>query len=367
MSEPAAGAALRRLALRERHRALGARMVPFAGWEMPLQYEGIVAEHEAVRTSVGIFDVSHMGRVRVEGREAAAGLRSVTTYDVTRIEPGHTHYSLHCTEDGGIADDVVVFRLAPERWLVVHNAANAADGFERLRLAVGAAAGDAAGETVMLAVQGPQAPDALHEVLGARFDALRPRGCMELDWRGGRLVLSRTGYTGEDGGELIADVERGVALWDAFVAAGVRPCGLGARDTLRLEAALPLHGSDISPETTPFEAGLGWAVTLEDGRDFIGREALARLTEQPPEVRLTCLRLLQRGVPRAGAPVLDAAGEEQFATLTSGSYSPTLRAGIAMAYLPVERAAPGTRLAIEMHARPAAAEVVRRPFYRRAR
>jgi aminomethyltransferase len=356
--------ALRLLPLRVRHLGAGARMMPFAGWEMPLQYEGIVAEHQAVRSDAGIFDVSHMGRVRLEGSGAGERLRSATTFDVTRIDPGRTHYSLYCTEDGGIADDIVVFRLDADRWLVVHNAANAEEDAERLREAAGEAAEDVGTDTVMLAVQGPRAPEVIRSVLGPTLDGLEARACTEVEWQGARLVLSRTGYTGEDGGEMIAPAELGGDLWDAFVEAGAKPCGLGARDTLRLEAALALHGHDISPETTPYEAGLTWAVTVEDGRDFIGREALERLAGEEPGVRLAWIRLLERGVPREGYTVVDQGGEP-VATLTSGAFSPTLRAGIGMAYLPVEVALPGTRLSVEVRDRLLPAEVVPRPFYRR--
>ena len=355
---------LKPLPLRERHLAAGARMAPFAGWEMPLQYSGIVAEHRAVRNAAGIFDVSHMGRVWVRGPDAARQIRSATTYDVTRIEPGRTHYSLYCNERGGIEDDIIVFRVGADRWLVVHNAANAAFGADRLRDATGGQAEDVGQQTVMLAVQGPAAEEAVTKVIGPEFAALEPRACIEVEWRGAALVLSRTGYTGEDGAEVVADVEQGAMLWDAFVEAGVVPAGLGARDTLRLEAALPLHGHDMTPDTTPFEAGLRWAVTLDDGADFIGREALQEMAEQKLPRRRAHLRLLERGVPREGYRVLDDDGEPD-GTLTSGAFSPTLRAGIAMAYLPTRLAAVGTRLAVEIRERAVAAEVVRRPFYRR--
>ena len=355
----------RELVLRDHHRQAGARFASFAGWEMPLQYAGIIAEHEAVRTRAGVFDVSHMGRVSVHGAEAARQIRSVTTYDVQRIEPGGAHYSLHCTEDGGIADDVFVYRPAGERWLVVHNAANAAAGLERLR-ASGASVEDATRSTVMLAVQGPEAPAALREVLGAEFDALEPRRCAQFPWRGGTALVARTGYTGEDGAECIVDAADGAALWQSLLAAGVAPAGLGARDTLRLEAALPLHGNDIDASTNPYEARLGWTVTLSDGAPFTGREALPRLRAEPPSRRLCALRLLERGVPRHGYRVLDpAAGGDEAGVLTSGAFSPTLRTGIGMAYLPVALTEPGTSLAVEIRGRAIPAEVVTRPFYKR--
>ncbi|MEX2228906.1 MAG: glycine cleavage system aminomethyltransferase GcvT [Dehalococcoidia bacterium] len=358
---------LRRLPLRERHLAAGARMSPFAGWEMPLQYTGILAEHAAVRTDVGIFDVSHMGRVRVAAGDAGARIRAITTYDVARMRAGRAHYSLYCTPDGGIADDVMVYRLDDARWLIVHNADHAEADAARVRAAAGAAASDVGRETVMLAIQGPRALDLLAGVLADGVRAIGLRRCGELTWRGAGVFVGRTGYTGEDGVECILEPAAGGELWDACVAAGARPCGLGARDTLRLEAALPLHGHDISPETDPYAAGLGWTVTLDDGVDFIGRAALVALAEREPPRRLSCLRLLDRGVPRAGYAVRagDVADGLGLVTLTSGAFSPTLRVGIAMAYLPAAVSAPGTRLAIAIHGRDVPAEVVARPFYRR--
>jgi glycine cleavage system T protein (aminomethyltransferase) len=353
---------LRQLALRGAHADAGARFAPFAGWDMPLQYSGIVAEHQAVRQRSGMFDVSHMGRVQLDG--AGEQLRLATTYDVRQMEPGEAHYALYCTETGGIADDVFVYRLDEARWLVVHNAANAASDLERLR-AVDTPASDITRDTVMLAVQGPEARTAVSAFLGESVLAIRPRRCALLTWEGEELLVARTGYTGEDGFELIAPAAAGERIWERLLAGGVTPAGLGARDTLRLEAALPLHGHEIDSSTNPYEAGLGWTVTLDDGAEFVGREALGRLHPAPLERRLAHLRLTERGVPRAGFAVVDPASGERIATLTSGTFSPTLRIGIAMAYLPVEWAEPGTALTVLVRDRPIAAEIVPRPFYRR--
>ena len=357
----------RRLPLRERHQAAGARFTAFAGWEMPLQYTGIIAEHQAVRSSAGVFDVSHLGRVLVQGPDAGRRLRSVTTYDVLQIRPGEAHYSLYCSESGGIIDDVFVYRLAEERWLVVQNAANHERGLALLADACGAAAEDVTQSTVMLAVQGPDARAALERVLGPSFQELRPRRCADFPWRDGTVLAARTGYTGEDGAECTGESALAGALWDALLAAGVTPAGLGTRDTLRLEAALPLHGQDIDLSTNPYEAGLGWVVSMDDDQTFTGREELARLAAQAPARRLSHLRMDGGGVPRRGYPVVDlnATGEGPLATLTSGAFSPTLRTGIGMAYLPVALAEPGTPLAVEIHGRAVPAEVVPRPFYRR--
>ena len=355
---------MRRLALHDRHAAAGARFAPFAGWEMPLQYQGIVAEHEAVRAGVGVFDVSHLGRAWVRGAEAGARIRSATTFDVTTLAPGRAHYSLYCNERGGIDDDIFVYRVEPERWLIAHNAANTETDYARLARAAGDLAEEATGDTVMLAVQGPQAPDVLRGLFGDAYASMRPHDCIEVEWRGTTVLLARTGYTGEDGGECIVAAVRAEDLWDALIEAGAVPAGLGARDTLRLEAALPLHGNDIDTATHPFEAGLGFAVSLEDGADFIGRDALASLAGAELPRKLACIRAAERGaVFRHGCAVLDADGT-QIAELTSGAYSPSLHVAIGMAYLPAASLSPGTSLAVDVRGHAVAATVVRRPFYR---
>ena len=363
-AEPANGGGLRKLALRERHEAAGARFAPFAGWEMPLQYQGTVREHEAVRERVGLFDVSHLGRVWLQGPRAAALLRSVTTFDVTTLEAGKAHYSLYCNTAGGIDDDVFVYRLGGERWLIVHNAANAAADFERLR-SVADDAAEVTGDTVMLAVQGPDAIGLLGNVLAGGIAELAPRDCVELEWNGVPVLFARTGYTGEDGGECIVDAGAAGALWDALTGGGATPAGLGARDTLRLEAALPLHGNDIDATTEPYEAGLGFAVSLDDGAPFTGREALTGAKARPRTRRLAHLAARARGVPRAGHAVRPPGGET-VAHLTSGGFSPTLGLGIGMAYLPAELASPGAALEVDVRGRTLPVEVVRRPFYRKA-
>lgn len=345
--------------------ARGARFAPFAGWEMPLQYEGIVAEHLAVRERVGVFDVSHLARAWVEGPGAGELLRSVTTFDVTTLPEGQAHYSLYCSEAGGIEDDVFIYHLPGDRWLVIHNAANAERDFERLRAVAGSAASEVTPDTTMLAVQGPEAIALLGAVLSEEIPSMQPRECAELNWRGTSVLFARTGYTGEDGGECIVDSEHAGDLWDALIDAGATPAGLGARDTLRLEAALPLHGSDIDATTHPYEAGLGFAVSLDDGAPFTGREALAGLKAQPRTRRLGHLAARARGVIRAGFEVREAGGTEPISCLTSGGHSPSLRIGIGMAYLPVELAKRGTMLEVDVRGRALPVEVVRRPFYRK--
>ncbi len=360
-------AALRQLPLAEQHRALGARFAPFAGWEMPVQYAGIVEEHRAVRERAGVFDVSHMGRLFLAGGDAGRALRRSLTYKVDQLEVGEAHYALLCADDGGILDDVFVYRLDAASFLVVNNAANVDLGRERIASFVeagdGMALDDRQASTAMLALQGPAARSALASVIGGEVPQLAPRRCVELEFEGEALFVARTGYTGEDGFELVSSVTAGAKLLERLLAEGVAPCGLGARDTLRLEAALPLHGSDIDVGTKPWEAGLGFAVSLDDGVDFAGRAALVAAREAGTTRRLACLRAAGRGIMRSGCPILH--GGEAVGRVSSGGFAPTLGVSIGMGYLPVELAQRGTELEVDVRGRPLAAVVVPRPFYRR--
>jgi aminomethyltransferase len=352
-------------------------MVPFAGWEMPLQFAGIVEEHHAVRRRAGLFDISHMGRLTVEGPDAAAFLRSVCTYDVTRIAVGEGHYALVCREDGGILDDIYVFRPDEERFLVVVNAANAQPVREwaRARLSRGSRATlvDRQAETAMLALQGPEAPSHLEALAPGVARGLAARRCTEAEIEGSLAFISRTGYTGEDGFEIVVPAADGPTLWRRLLErgptgarlGGVQPCGLGARDSLRLEAALALYGNDIDESTNPFEAGLGWTVTFDDGADFVGREALLRIQETGISRQLACLKALERGVMRAGCPLLH--DSRPVGRLTSGGFSPTLAVSIGLGYLPPDIAVVGTELDVDVRGKPLRAQVVPRPFYKRGR
>ncbi|MEX2238487.1 MAG: glycine cleavage system aminomethyltransferase GcvT [Dehalococcoidia bacterium] len=365
MSDPPEN--LRRTALYDQHREQGGKMVPFAGWQMPIQYRGIVDEHNAVRQDAGVFDVSHMMRAWVTGRQAAEAVRSILTYDVTHLQPGRGHYTLMCTEDAGILDDPYVYRLEPERLLFVGNAANGDRDWTAVEHAVShfdARAELATEETVMLAVQGPNAIEKSVSVVGDALSAIKKRRCIEVDWDDSSLFVSRTGYTGEDGFEFVTDAESGRKLWQALLAAGVAPAALGARDTLRLEAALALYGNDIDESTNPYEARLGWVVSLDDEAPFMGRQALVDLSQDEPQSLLTCLKATERGVPRDGYPVFVQDSEQGH--VTSGGFSPTLNAGIAMAYLQRHLSNPGTAVQIDVRGRPLPAEVVERPFYRAA-
>ncbi|HXK34026.1 MAG TPA: glycine cleavage system aminomethyltransferase GcvT [Dehalococcoidia bacterium] len=367
MSAPPSSETLRKTPLFDLHERQGGRIVPFAGWAMPVQYRGIVEEHRAVRERAGVFDVSHMGRLFVVGADAARLLRRALTYDVTSLPEGHGHYTLLCNDDGGIIDDPYVYRLDQQRFLVVGNAANAERDRERIASFVepgmDAELLDRQSQTVMLAVQGPAASGYVARIVGPDVAAIEKRACTELPYMQTKLFVSRTGYTGEDGFEIVASIDAGRALWRLLLAEGVEPCGLGARDTLRLEAALPLWGNDIDETTDPYEAGLGWVVSLDDEADFAGRAALERLKQAGVTRRLSCLLADGRGVIRSGYPVLH--GGRQIATTTSGGHSPTLNTSIAMAYLPKDLAAPGTALAVDVRGRTVPVTVIKRPFLRK--
>ncbi len=357
-------ATLRKTALFDLHERLGARIVPFAGWAMPVRYKGIVDEHNAVRQRAGVFDVSHMGRLFIVAADGGRLLRSAVTYDVARIKEGRGHYSLLCNEEGGIIDDPYVYRIDAERLLVIGNAANAERDLAQIQSLVEPEMAveliDRQEQTVMLAVQGPAAGAYMARVVGPEVAALPKRACTELPYMQYKLFVSRTGYTGEDGFELVTSPEAGRAIWRQLLADGVEPCGLGARDTLRLEAALPLWGNDIDENTNPYEAGLTWVVTLDDGADFIGRDALVRIKTDTPKRKLAHLKAIDRGVIRDRYPVLHDGAV--VGSVASGSFSPTLGVSIAMAYLPPALAAEGTELSIDVRGRPLRVVVVPRPF-----
>ncbi len=360
--------ALRQLPLAGQHRALGARFAPFAGWEMPVQYSGIVEEHRTVRERAGVFDVSHMGRIYVVGSDAGRLLRRALTYKVDQLAEGEAHYALLCDDEGGILDDVFVYRLDAVRFLIVNNASNAELGRDRLASFIEPGMDvellERTDSTVMLAVQGPEAADYLGPLLDADIlESLRRRRCVELPYLHYKLLIARTGYTGENGFELITSVEAGSHLLERITAEGVVPCGLGARDTLRLEAALPLYGNDIDTDTNPWEAGLGFAVTLDDDADFAGRAPIAAAREAGTSRKLVCLRATGRGVMRSHYVVLHKG--EDVGRVSSGGFSPMLKTSIGMAYLPIELAKEGTALEVDVRGKPLAVEVVRRPFYRR--
>jgi aminomethyltransferase len=344
---------LQQTPLHDRHVALGARMVPFAGWEMPVQYEGVIQEHRAVRTDAGVFDVSHMGEIEVEGPQARELLQSLLSNDLDKLDPGQAQYTLLTNEGGGIIDDLIAYRLEACRYLLVVNASNRDADFRWIkeREVSGSDVRDISDEYGLLAVQGPNAIEKLGLPPAPAFTFAES----EVD--GTQVMVNRTGYTGEDGCELLCMAEDAGALWDAVLARGVTPCGLGARDTLRLEACFPLHGNDISPEIDPISAGLGWTCAL--GKDFTGVDVLRAIKEQGPEQKLVAFVMEEKAIPRQGMPI-EGGGE-----VTSGSHSPMLDVGIGMGYVPSAQAAPGTRLTIDVRGKPRTARIVTKPIYKR--
>ena len=345
---------LQRTPLYDRHVALGARMVPFAGWEMPVQYEGVIQEHRAVRTDAGVFDVSHMGEFEVEGPQARALLQSLLSNDLDRLSDGEAQYTLLTNERGGIVDDLIAYRLGEHRYFLVVNAGNHLADFDwiKSREVSGSDVRDVSDEYALLAVQGPRAIERLG------LPAAKPFTFAEDAIDGVELMVNRTGYTGEDGCELLCMAEDAERLWDAVLARGVVPCGLGARDTLRLEVCFPLHGNDIGPDTDPISAGLGWTCALD--KDFTGADTIRRVKEDGPERRLAAFVMEEKAIPRQGMAI-EGGGE-----VTSGSHSPMLDVGIGMGYVPAEQAAPDTRLTIDVRGNMRTARVVKKPIYRQS-
>ncbi len=351
----------------------GGRMVPFAGWEMPVQFSGLIQEHKAVREQLGMFDISHMGVLRLEGPDPKSALQQLVPSDLHRIGPGEATYTVLLNESGGIRDDLIVYdcgSIDSERGalVVVINAACADSDTawirERMEPA-GLTVTDIKKDGVLLALQGPKAIPMLEQLSGEDLSGLPRFGHRMLTISGLRdpVFTARTGYTGEDGAELLLSADDGQTLWTELINQGVTPCGLGARDTLRLEAAMHLYGQDMDTETNPFEAGLGWLVHLEMPADFLGRQALEQAAETGPAKRLVGLKLQGRAIARHDYPVLH--NGTRVGIVTSGTWSPTLEEAIAMAYVPPELAKPGTELSVEIRGKSQPAVVVRRPFYKR--
>ncbi|MBA2641645.1 MAG: glycine cleavage system aminomethyltransferase GcvT [Actinobacteria bacterium] len=346
-------ATLKRTPLYARHLSLGARMVPFAGWEMPVQYEGVIPEHRAVRSDCGAFDVSHMGQLHVEGPTALTFLQEMLSNDLAKADDGEAQYTLLTNEQGGILDDLIAYRLAHGQYLLVVNASNREPGYDWLkeREARGSEVRDASDEYGLIAVQGPQSLERLELPEAPAFT----HAMGELE--GIEVMICRTGYTGETGVELCCAAEDAAALWDCVLARGAVPCGLGARDTLRLEVCYPLHGNDITPETDPISAGLGWACDL--AKDFTGVELLRAIKEDGPGRKLVPFVMEEKAVPRQGMPI-EGGGE-----VTSGTHSPMLDRGIGMGYVPAESAAPDSELVVDVRGKPRRARIVKKPIYRK--
>jgi aminomethyltransferase len=350
------------------HRGHGARLVEFGGWSMPVQYTTIAAEHQAVRHRAGLFDIGHMGRLRIAGPDALALLEEATTNHVARLAVGQVHYSLMARDDGGVLDDVLVYRL-PEAYGLVCNASNrpkVVAQLERLRAGRDAALVDETLETAMIAVQGPVALEVVRRVVDAPLAAVTYYHLVTGRVLGAGALASRTGYTGEDGFELIVPRGLAEAAWTALLEAGrpfdVVPCGLGARDTLRFEAAMPLYGHELSETITPYEAGVGWAVKLDKG-PFVGRDALRTLKSHPGRTRVG-LALEGKRIAREGCPV--SSDGRPVGTVTSGTFSPTLNQSLAMALVEPAASAVDHRLTVDVRGHSEPARVVPLPFYRRA-
>ena len=367
-----ATAELRKTPLNARHRASNGRMVPFAGWDMPVEYTGtgIVAEHMAVRTRVGLFDVSHMGEIEVAGKDALAAVQRISCNDASALKVGQAQYSGLLTPAGTFVDDMIVYRMAPNHFMLVVNASNADKDFawisEQIKVAGEAAAIDSSSRYALIAVQGPAAREVLQPLTGVDLSEIRPYWFAYGEVANARATISRTGYTGEDGFEIFVPPNMADKVWLALLEsgrpAGVVPVGLGARDTLRLEASMRLYGNDIDDTTTVLEAGLGWTVGWSK-ESFIGHERLREQKAGGVTRKLVGFEMVDRGIARHGHPVVR--GGKPVGAVTSGTQTPFLKKAIGMAYVPVELATPGTEIEIDIRGRVSKARVVPMPFYRR--
>jgi aminomethyltransferase len=362
--------ALLRSPLHDRHVAAGAKLVEFAGWEMPVQYEGVIGEHRAVRSAAGLFDVSHMGEFLVTGPAAEGLIQRLTPNDVSKLTPGRAHYSGLLTSEGTYIDDLLVYRLGDEEFLLVVNASNTAKDFAWLeeQLDGEVELADRSMDYALLALQGPKALEILQPLTETDLGAIRYYRFADGVVAGSSCLISRTGYTGEDGFELYLPPADAAAVWDRLVdigtPEGLVPAGLGARDTLRLEAGMALYGHEIDDTTTPWDAGLDWVVKLEKG-DFIGRQALVAQKDAGTERRLVGFEVEGRGIARQGHAVISDG--EKVGEVTSGTWSPTFEKALGMAYVPHSLAAPGTELALEVRGKLLTARVVELPFYKRSK
>ncbi|MBN1586834.1 MAG: glycine cleavage system aminomethyltransferase GcvT [Candidatus Omnitrophica bacterium] len=354
--------------LAEIHQNLGAQLMDFGGWRLPVSFSTIVEEHLATRQRAGLFDISHLGQIEVSGPQALERLQFLLTADLSVTGAGQSAYSLMCREDGGILDDLYVYRLEEERYLLAVNASH----FEEDAVWIqGHGPGkpdisDLSLEMGGVALQGPLAPQILERWMPDVYQGIELRGVRTLSWQGEEWVVARTGYTGEPGVEIFGPKAGVPDLWESLMqvgrSEGLKPAGLGARDTLRLEMGYPLYGSDMDATTTPVEANLKWTVSL-DKPDFMGKEAIARQVKQGVSRRLAGIALTERGIPRGGCPIKKEGA--QVGKVTSGTHSPSLERGIGLGYVEVDLAKPGTALSCEIRGRAVSAEVTKLPFYRR--
>jgi aminomethyltransferase len=354
------------------HQRLGGRLIDFGGWLMPVNYPaGILAEHRATREAVGVFDVCHMGELHLRGPGALAAVQWLVTNDAARLRDGRAMYAVACHPSGGIVDDLIVYRVTAEHFLIIVNASNIAKDYQHFLAHAGSSCQleDASSRTGLIAFQGPKAETALAGLTDAPLGELPSFAFVtDVAVAGRPAWIARTGYTGEDGFEIVCAVDDALPVWDALLAAaaavGGGPVGLGARDTLRLEARLPLYGNDLDDSTSPFEAGLGWVVKLDKG-DFLGRAALLQQRAAGLARTLVGFEMRERGTARHGYPITDVATGAPLGTVTSGTVGPTVGKNIGLGYVPPRCAAPGTRIVIDCRGKPAQAEVIRGPFYRR--
>ncbi len=361
---------LRKTPLHHIHRELGAKLVPFAGWEMPVQYSGVMDEHKAVRETAGIFDVSHMGQIDIEGPHALELVQLVTTNDASRLKKGQAQYSLICYPNGGIVDDTIVYKMDDDHYMLCVNASNVEKDFEwirehdnpKLRTAVK----NRSSNFALLAIQGPKAIAILKKLTDFDLESILYFNFEKITLGGAEVIASRTGYTGEDGFELYVSPEKAADLWQQIMKAGepfgIKPIGLAARDTLRLEMKYALYGNDIDSETTPLEANLGWVVKLHKN-DFIGRDAILKNREEGIRKKLVCLEVEGRGIPRHGYPI--ALNGREVGIVTSGTMSPSLSRGIAIGYVEAGFDKDGQEVDIIIRNKGVKAKVVRAPFYKK--
>ncbi len=368
-AQDAAGVSLKRTPLYEQHHQLGARLVEFSGWEMPVQYSGILEEHRAVRTQAGLFDVSHMGEFKVSGPDALAFLQQLVPNDVSRLALNQALYTQLCQPDAGVVDDLLIYHLAENNYMLVVNAGNIEKDFAWVRehsQGFDVTITNQSDATGLIALQGPQALSILQPLTGVDLSAIAYYHCAPGVVSGASCLISRTGYTGEDGFELYCSAEDAAELWRDLLAAGkehgLLPAGLGARDTLRLEAAYCLYGHELDETSNPLEAALGWTVKLAKGA-FIGHDALAKIKAEGLKRKLVGVEMVERGVCRGGYAIYD--GERQIGVLTSGAPGPTLNKNIGMGYVETAQAVPGKTVQIDIRGRRTAAQIVALPFYKR--
>lgn len=361
---------LKRTPLFTSHQQLGAKIVPFAGWEMPVLYSGVIPEHMATRSSAGLFDVSHMGEIRVRGKDALAALNYLSCNDVSKIADGQAQYGAVLNDKGGIVDDIIIYKFCAEEFLICVNASNVDEVFEWLRShnKTTATFENESAEWGQIAIQGPKAILITEKFFNCQLSNIKYFRFRELDWDGGKILLARTGYTGEDGFEIFVPTAKTMTIWDGLLqsgkADGLAPVGLGARDTLRLEACLPLHGHELSPDWTALQSGMNRFISFDKG-DFIGRSALVQQQTSGLESKLVGFFLQEAGIARQGDKVFAADTDKEIGFVTSGTKTPTINKALGLTLLATEYTAVGTKIFVEIRGKKLAAEVVSIPFYKR--